>query len=90
MLVLTRKKSEMIQIGEQIVVKVIHTGRNTVKIGIEAPVNVRVLRAELCDVPEAGHPLAAFLKARPAKTSRIAHTGTSSTPAPTSLPVLPR
>lgn len=47
-LVLTRKRSETIRIGDQIVVKVIQTGRKTVKIGIEAPANVRVLRSELC------------------------------------------
>lgn len=64
MLVLTRKKSEMIQIGDNVVIKVIHMGKNTVKIGIEAPDEVRVLRAELCDPPEAGHPLAMFLKER--------------------------
>jgi carbon storage regulator len=51
MLVLTRKRSEMIQIGDDIIVKVIRTGKSTVKIGIEAPANVRVLRAELCDEP---------------------------------------
>lgn len=48
MLVLTRKRSEMIQIGDDIVIKVIKTGRTTVKIGIDAPDHVRVLRAELC------------------------------------------
>lgn len=47
MLVLTRKRSEMIRIGENIVVKVIQTGRSSVKIGIEAPLDVRVLRSEL-------------------------------------------
>lgn len=47
MLVLTRKRTEMIQIGENIFVKVIQTGRTTVKIGIEAPADVRVLRGEL-------------------------------------------
>jgi carbon storage regulator len=41
----------MIQIGDDIIVKVIRTGRGTVKIGIEAPAHVRVLRAELCDEP---------------------------------------
>ena len=51
MLVLTRKRSEMIQIGENITIKVIRTGRGTVKIGIEAPANVRVLRGELCGEP---------------------------------------
>ena len=48
MLVLTRKTSERIHIGDNVVVKVIRLGRNTVKIGIEAPEHVRVLRAELC------------------------------------------
>ncbi len=47
MLVLTRKCSEMIQIGEDIVIKIIKTGRTTVKIGIEAPKNVRVVRGEI-------------------------------------------
>jgi carbon storage regulator len=49
MLVLTRKKSQMIQIGEDIIVKVIQTGRSTVKIGIDAPAHVRVLRGELSE-----------------------------------------
>lgn len=49
MLVLTRKQSQMIQIGENIVIKVIQTGRSSVKIGIDAPSNVRVLRGELSE-----------------------------------------
>ena len=48
MLVLTRKKSEMIQIGENITIKVIRTGTKTIKIGIDAPDDVRILRSELC------------------------------------------
>ena len=51
MLVLTRKQGERIQIGEGIVIKVIKAGKNTVKIGIEAPKDVRVMRAELCKQP---------------------------------------
>lgn len=47
MLVLTRKAAETIQIGDNIVVKVIRTGKGTVKIGIEAPNDVRVIRGEL-------------------------------------------
>jgi carbon storage regulator len=47
MLVLTRKQNEEIQIGHDIVIKVISTGRGKVKIGIEAPSSVKVLRAEL-------------------------------------------
>lgn len=49
MLVLTRKPAEMIQIGDNIVIKVIKTAKGTVKIGIEAPDNVRVVRGELID-----------------------------------------
>ena len=47
MLVLTRKKSETIRIGENIVVTVVQTGHGRVKLGIEAPADVRVLRGEL-------------------------------------------
>ena len=47
MLVLTRKPAEIIRIGEDSVIKVIKTGKGTVKIGIEAPANVRVMRGEL-------------------------------------------
>jgi carbon storage regulator len=49
MLVLTRKRTETIQIGEDIFIKVIRTGRSSVKIGIEAPANVRVVRGELLE-----------------------------------------
>lgn len=58
MLVLTRKKNEVIQIGQEIVVKVISTGRGKVKLGIEAPANVRVLRAELAKLVSAPTPAA--------------------------------
>ncbi len=47
MLVLTRKAAETIRIGDDIVIKVIKTAKGTVKIGIEAPANIRVMRGEL-------------------------------------------
>ena len=47
MLVLTRKQSETIQVGDRITIKVIATGRGKVKLGIDAPADVRVLRGEL-------------------------------------------
>lgn len=47
MLVLTRKQGELIQVGDGITIKVIKTGKGTVKIGIEAPGHVKVLRGEL-------------------------------------------
>ncbi len=49
MLVLTRKQGETIQIGEGVTIKVIRTAKGCVKIGIEAPESVRVLRGELCE-----------------------------------------
>lgn len=53
MLVLTRKKDETIQIGDNIVVKVISCGRGKVKIGVDAPASVRVLRGELAEAMKA-------------------------------------
>ncbi|HET6423046.1 MAG TPA: carbon storage regulator [Planctomycetaceae bacterium] len=53
MLVLTRKKAESIKIGNDIVVTVIQTGKGTVRLGIQAPANVRVLRGELAPFPVA-------------------------------------
>jgi carbon storage regulator len=47
MLVLTRKPGERIQVGADIVVTVLEAVGNKVRIGIDAPENVRVLREEL-------------------------------------------
>lgn len=49
MLILSRKENESIQIGEDIEIKVVQTARGFVKIGIEAPKSVLVLRKELLD-----------------------------------------
>lgn len=49
MLVLTRKPAETIKIGDDIVIKVIKTGSGSVKIGIDAPDAVRVIRGELLE-----------------------------------------
>jgi carbon storage regulator len=56
MLVLTRKRSERIRIGEDVVITVIHTSIGSVKLGIDAPSNVRVLRAELNERPRTVSP----------------------------------
>jgi len=47
MLVLTRKENEKIRIGEDIVLTIVRTSGDRVRIGIEAPTNVQVLRSEL-------------------------------------------
>lgn len=52
MLVLSRKESEVIQIGEDISVIVVRIGWNSVRIGIEAPTGVRVIRRELVYQPQ--------------------------------------
>ncbi len=49
MLVLTRKIGEQLQIGDGITVTIVRTSHNGVKIGIEAPPGVVVLREELAD-----------------------------------------
>lgn len=47
MLVLSRKKSEIIQIGDDVRVRILEISAGRVKIGIEAPSRVSVLRGEL-------------------------------------------
>jgi carbon storage regulator CsrA len=47
MLVLTRKASQQIQIGDGIVITILQVKGNTVRVGIEAPREVRVIRGEL-------------------------------------------
>lgn len=67
MLVLTRKKAETVQIGDDIVIKVIQTGRGAIKLGIEAPGDVRILRGE---VAEAAVSLIESGPARPASQAQ--------------------
>ena len=47
MLVLSRKQNERIRVGESVVVTVVRVSGDKVRIGIEAPPDVRVLRDEL-------------------------------------------
>ncbi len=47
MLVLTRKLKESIHIGDEITVTIVRVKGNAVRIGIEAPQHVRVMRGEL-------------------------------------------
>ncbi len=53
MLVLTRKRDEFIKIGPNIVIRVMKTAKGSVKIGIEAPDSMRILRGEVATVVEA-------------------------------------
>ena len=47
MLVLTRKLQEQIRIGNNITVTILRVKGNSVRVGIEAPRDVRVIRGEL-------------------------------------------
>lgn len=53
MLVLTRKPGEKIHVGPEIVVTVLEVVGNKIRLGIDAPENVRVLREELLGVAAA-------------------------------------
>ena len=44
MLILTRKLNEEIKIGSGITVKIISISDNTVKLGIDAPQNIQIVR----------------------------------------------
>jgi carbon storage regulator len=47
MLVLSRRQSERIRLGDSIVLTIIRVSGDKVRLGIEAPANVLVLRDEL-------------------------------------------
>ena len=47
MLVLSRKSGDRIRIGDEVVVTVVRVGPNNVRLGIEAPRTVNVVREEL-------------------------------------------
>jgi carbon storage regulator len=49
MLVLARKLDESIVIGEDIVVKVVSVESGVVKLGIEAPKDISIMRSELIE-----------------------------------------
>ncbi len=61
MLVLSRKPGERILIGNDVTVTVVRVGPNTVRLGIEAPAHLNIVREELCaniefEATGEGHP----------------------------------
>ena len=52
MLVLTRKQNEKIRIGDSITITVLRMKGKAVRLGIEAPHELSVIRGELCFEPE--------------------------------------
>jgi carbon storage regulator CsrA len=55
MLVLSRKLNEVIQIGDSITITVLRMKGNAVRLGIQAPVELSVLRGELAEKLQAQH-----------------------------------
>lgn len=48
MLVLSRKPGERILIGDNVTVTIVRIGPNNVRLGIEAPRDLNIVREELC------------------------------------------
>ena len=48
MLVLSRKPGERILIGDNVSITIVRIGPNTVRIGIDAPREMNIVRDELC------------------------------------------
>lgn len=51
MLSLTRKEGQSIKIGDEITIHISQLGNSKVRIGIDAPDGVEILRSELLDSP---------------------------------------
>lgn len=59
MLILSRKEDESIVIGDNITVKIVSVEKGLVKLGIDAPSDITILRSELIDAVEASNKEAA-------------------------------
>ena len=55
MLVLTRKTDQVITLGDEITIRILRTASGSVKIGIEAPRNLRVMREECSSTAGSAH-----------------------------------
>ena len=72
MLILTRKLNEEIKIGSGITVKIISISDNSVKIGIDAPQNIQIVRTELYDkVKESSVMATKSVNEKPANLARL-------------------
>lgn len=84
MLVLSRRVGERLLIGDDIVVTVIEVRSDGVRLGIEAPRDVRVHRAEVLDAVRAANAAAVEADSgTEAALKRLVPAGAGSAPAPT-------
>ncbi|MFT3930945.1 MAG: carbon storage regulator [Spongiibacteraceae bacterium] len=51
MLVLSRRIGEMLKVGDDVEIHILDIGRGQVRIGIDAPRSVNIVRSELLDRP---------------------------------------
>ena len=92
MLILSRKTGESVVIDGRIVVKIIRTDGDTVKVGIEAPSNIPVHRQEVYEEIQRANREAATrapLSQVPALLNAQGKTGPSKTAAPAPSPATP-
>lgn len=68
MLVLSRKAGERILVGDDVVVTLVRIGPNSVRVGIEAPREMNIVREELCNFEVEGGKPAAPVNRLPAST----------------------
>lgn len=74
MLILSRRESESICLGDDIVLTIVAVGKDKVRIGVKAPPGVRILRHELeVDLSTAGLPLAFPQPERQSEEKTIKH-----------------
>lgn len=82
MLVLSRKETQQIQIGDNIVVTIVQIKGQGVKIGIEAPDDVRIVRTEIADRPPNGSKSATSPAKVAGGRARLAKSGAALAPTP--------
>jgi carbon storage regulator len=71
MLVLGRKTNQSVMIGDDIVITILGVDGDRVKVGIDAPANVRILRQELYDAVKEENLRAVASATASAKTSEL-------------------
>jgi carbon storage regulator CsrA len=81
MLVLTRKQKECIKIGDSITITILRVQGQAVRVGIEAPRDVRVVRGELGEKPAAAAEASADATTEPGEPQVIQFRFSPSEPA---------